>query len=154
MPTVEVTARPLLVKIAPDLTEDDKQDIAAVAIETAVDGLIISNTTITRPSGLKSRDREEAGGLSGDPLFALSTQTLSEMYRLTDGQVPLIGVGGVADGAGAYAKIRAGATLVQIYTALVFQGPALVPRIKRELTSLLKQDGFDSVSQAVGADHR
>jgi dihydroorotate dehydrogenase len=151
---VNGTARPLLVKIAPDLTENDKQDIAAVAIETAVDGLIISNTTITRPSGLKSRDREEAGGLSGDPLFALSTQTLSEMYRLTDGQVPLIGVGGVADGAGAYAKIRAGATLVQIYTALVFQGPALVPRIKRELTSLLKQDGFDSVSQAVGADHR
>ncbi len=147
-------SRPLLVKIAPDLTEEDKRDIAAVAMETDVDGLIISNTTITRPAGLKGRDRDQAGGLSGVPLFTITTSLVGDMYRLTQGKVPLIGVGGIASGADAYAMIRAGASLVQLYTALVFQGPGLVPRIKRELASLLRADGYDSLPQAVGADHR
>ncbi|MEX2618380.1 MAG: quinone-dependent dihydroorotate dehydrogenase [Alphaproteobacteria bacterium] len=146
--------RPLLVKIAPDLTADDKRDIAAVAMESHVDGLIISNTTIERPASLKSRRRAEAGGLSGAPLFAPSTALLAEMYRLTGGAIPLIGAGGVADGAGAYAKIRAGASLVQVYTALALRGPDILPGIKRELAGLLRDGGFDSVTQAVGADHR
>lgn len=147
-------ARPVLVKIAPDLSDDVKRDIAAVALETNLDGLIVSNTTIARPAGLKNPARDQSGGLSGAPLFTPSTELLRDMYRRTEGRMPLIGVGGVADGAGAYAKIRAGASLVQLYTALVFEGSGLIPRIKRELASLLKNDGFARVADAVGADHR
>lgn len=145
---------PVLLKIAPDLTDEDKRDIAAVALEAALDGLIVSNTTIERPAGLKGRYRGETGGLSGRPLFELSTAVLADMFRLTHGRVTLVGVGGVAGGAQAYAKIRAGASLVQLYSALIYQGPALVPRIKRELAALLRRDGFDTLSAAVGADHR
>jgi dihydroorotate dehydrogenase len=147
-------ARPVLVKIAPDLGDDDKRDIAAVALETGIDGLIISNTTVARPAGLKNAARAQIGGLSGAPLFTPSTQLLGDMYRRTAGRMPLIGVGGVADGASAYAKIRAGASLVQLYTALIFEGPGLIVRIKRELAALLKKDGFACVADAVGADHR
>lgn len=146
-------SRPLLVKIAPDLTLEDKQDIASTIRETGVDGLIISNTTITRPANLRSRDRNETGGLSGVPLFPITVSLVGEMYRLTQGKVPLIGVGGIASGVDAYAMIRAGASLVQVYTALVFQGPGLIPRIKRDLVMLLRADGFESLSEAVGADH-
>ncbi len=146
--------KPLLLKIAPDLTEEDKRDIAAVALDQALDGLIVSNTTIERPAGLRGRWRDEAGGLSGRPLFEPSTAVLSDMYRLTAGRLPLIGVGGVANGADAYAKLRAGACLVQLYSALIYRGPALISRIKRELAGLLRRDGFDRVAAAVGADHR
>jgi len=147
-------APPLLVKVAPDLAADDLADIAAVALEHGIDGLIATNTTVARPPDLKGRHRGEAGGLSGRPLFALSTRVLAELGRLTAGRVPLIGVGGVASGAEAYAKIRAGASLVQLYTGLIYQGPALVPRIKAELAALLRRDGFASVGAAVGADTR
>jgi len=145
---------PLLVKIAPDLQPEDKRDIAAVALESGIDGLIVSNTTIARPPGLRSRYRGEAGGLSGAPLFQPSTELLAEMYRLTHGRLALVGVGGVASGADAYAKIRAGASLVQLYSALVYAGPGLVGRIKRELAQALRRDGFSSVAQAVGAGLR
>jgi len=141
---------PLLVKIAPDLTSEERGDIAQVALETGIDGLIVSNTTVERPSSLVSRHAHEAGGLSGRPLFAPSTALLAEMYRLTRGRLPLIGVGGIASAADAYAKIRAGASLVQLYTALVFAGPDLVARIKSGLAELLKRDGFSSVADAVG----
>jgi dihydroorotate dehydrogenase len=147
-------APPLLVKIAPDLTEEDKRDIAAVAEEAGIDGLIVSNTTIARPATLKSPHRGEAGGLSGVPLFRPSTALLAEMFRLTGGRLPLVGVGGVASGADVYAKIRAGASLVQLYTALVYEGPGLVGRIKRELAALLRRDGFARIADAIGADHR
>ncbi|MGD1877147.1 MAG: quinone-dependent dihydroorotate dehydrogenase [Kiloniellaceae bacterium] len=147
-------APPLLVKIAPDLTDEDKADIAAVALSMGVSGLIATNTTIARPEGLQGAARGEAGGLSGRPLFGPSTAVLGDLYRLTEGNIPLIGVGGVASGTEAYRKIRAGASLVQLYTGLVYGGPALVPRIKRELARLLREDGFDSVAAAVGADHR
>ena len=100
------------------------------------------------------RHRAEAGGLSGRPLFAGSTAVLGGIYRLTEGRVPLVGVGGVASAADAYAKIRAGASLVQLYTALVYQGPGLVTRIKTGLAELLRRDGFTSLAEAVGADHR
>lgn len=145
---------PLLVKIAPDLQPEDKTDIAAVALASGIDGLIVTNTTLARPASLRGADRGEAGGLSGAPLFEPSTRLLAEMYRLTQGRLPLVGVGGVASGSDAYAKIRAGASLVQLYSALVFEGPGLVQRIKRELAQCLRRDGFSSLSQAVGAASR
>lgn len=145
---------PLVLKIAPDLTAEDRADIAEVAMAQGLDGLIVSNTTIERPAGLRSRFRGEAGGLSGAPLFGPSTALLAEMYRLTGGRLPLVGVGGVASGVEAYAKIRAGAALVQLYTGLVYQGPGLPRRILAELAELLRRDGFASVAEAVGADHR
>ncbi|MGY8958117.1 MAG: quinone-dependent dihydroorotate dehydrogenase [Alphaproteobacteria bacterium] len=147
-------APPLLVKIAPDLTEDDKRDIAAMALEQAVDGLIISNTTIERPDSLTDLARGEAGGLSGAPLFAPSTAVLGDMYRLTEGKLTLVGAGGVSNGAQAYAKIRAGASLVQLYSAMALNGPGLIQSVKSELAECLISDGFKSVSDAVGADHR
>lgn len=145
---------PLLLKIAPDLTEQDLDDVAAVALQGELSGLIVTNTTIARPVGLDPRLASEAGGLSGRPLFAPSTDILRRVYRLTGGKLPLIGVGGIASGADAYAKIRAGATLVQLYSALVFEGPGLVGRIKRELLACMERDGLHSVSEAIGAEHR
>lgn len=145
---------PLLVKIAPDLEAADRADIAAAIRAGAADGLIVGNTTVTRPDGLRSRHRDEPGGLSGRPLFALSTEVLADMYRRTEGSVPLIGTGGIASGADAYAKIRAGASLVQLYSALVYQGPALIGRIKADLVRRARADGFATVAEAVGADHR
>jgi dihydroorotate dehydrogenase len=145
---------PLLLKIAPDLIDADRQDIAEVALASGLDGLIVSNTTITRPAGLDPRFAAEAGGLSGRPLFAMSTEVLRDIYRRTGGKLPIIGVGGIASAADAYAKIRAGASLVQLYSALVFEGPGLVRRIKTGLAALLARDGFRSIGEAVGADHR
>lgn len=145
---------PLLVKIAPDLTPEMCADIADVALQASVDGMIVTNTTVARPDNLPERFKTEAGGLSGAPLRDSSTEILRTMYRLTGGKLPLIGVGGVASGADAYAKIRAGATLVQLYTALVYDGPGLIQRIKDDLVHLLRRDGFRSLADAVGADHR
>ncbi len=145
-------ARPLLVKIAPDLTPEDLADVADVAQARALDGIIISNTTIARPETLRGAAKTEAGGLSGRPLFERSTAMLRVMRRLTEGRVPLIGVGGVASGNDAYAKLRAGASLVQLYTALAFHGPGLIGRIKRDLAALLRRDGFARVADCVGTD--
>lgn len=145
---------PVLVKIAPDLTADERADIAVVALESGIDGLVVSNTTIARPDGLPPDLAGEAGGLSGRPLMGPSTALLREMAEKTGRRLPIIGVGGVASGADAYAKIRAGASLVQLYTALVYQGPALVTAVKRDLAALLHADGFGSVAEAVGADLR
>jgi dihydroorotate dehydrogenase len=141
---------PLLIKIAPDLTREERSDIAQVAQGAGVDGLIVSNATVARPPSLMSRHAHEPGGLSGPVLFQPSTALLAEMYRLTGGTLPLVGAGGIASGADAYAKIRAGASLVQLYTALVYHGPGLVERIKDELTQLLARDGYPSVAAAVG----
>lgn len=145
---------PMLLKIAPDLTSEECRDIAEVALGTGIEGLIVSNTTTARPPGLRSRHAGEAGGLSGKPLFAASTALLADMYRLTQGKLPLIGVGGVASAADAYAKIRSGASLVQAYTALAFDGPALIGRIKTGLADLLARDGLRSVGEAVGANFK
>jgi len=145
---------PLLVKIAPDLSKQDLSDIAAVAMTLRLDGLVISNTTTSRPDavlGLVHAD--ETGGLSGKPLFKMSTDVLRDMYQLTRGKIPLIGCGGIASGEDAYSKIRAGATLVQLYTAFAYEGPSMLPRIKAELAACLERDGFKSVQDAVGADH-
>lgn len=144
----------VLVKIAPDLTAQDKEDIASVARELGIDGLIVTNTTVSRPVGLQGALRSETGGLSGKPLRDLSTQTIREMYALTQGRIPIIGVGGVSSGQDALEKIQAGASLVQLYTALIFLGPPVVVRVKRELEALLKERGFNTVTDAIGADHR
>ena len=145
---------PLLVKIAPDLSAAARTEIAAVAVELDLAGLIVGNTTVARPGTLAGAEKGEAGGLSGRPLFAPSTAVLGEIYRLTGGRVPLIGVGGVGSAADAYGKIRAGASLVQLYTALVYRGPGLVAEIKAGLAALLRRDGFSQLSEAVGAGQR
>lgn len=142
---------PVLLKIAPDLTSEDEEDIAAVALDVGIDGLIATNTTIERPDGLSHPHRAQSGGLSGRPLFERSTQVLARMYYLTQGCIPIIGVGGIESGSDAYAKIRAGASLVQLYTALVYHGPWLAARVAQELATLLRADGFSSLAQAVGS---
>jgi dihydroorotate dehydrogenase len=147
-------APPLLLKIAPDLAPDDLAAVAAVAAEERADGVIVSNTTIRRPEGLGSRHRGQAGGLSGTPLRPFALDALRAMRRLTAGRLPLVGVGGIGSGADAYAFIRAGASLVQVYTAMVYDGPGLVARIKGELAALLRRDGFTSVAAAVGTEPR
>ncbi len=145
---------PLLVKIAPDLASADLEDIAAVAADVGIDGIIATNTTISRPAGLRDQQKGQIGGLSGAPLKAMAKGVISDLYQLVGRDIPLIGVGGIATGADAYARIRAGASLVQIYSALVFEGPYLAARIAAELADLLERDGFKSVAAAVGADHR
>ena len=139
----------LLLKISPDLSDCELCDVVAVATETRVDGLVVGNTSLSRP-GVQSA---EAGGLSGKPLRLLSTEIVAKVYRLTDGKVPIIGCGGVSSGEDAYEKIRAGASLVQLYTALVYQGFPVVEKIRRDLADCLIRDGFNSVQEAVGADH-
>jgi len=142
---------PLLLKIAPDLEDSSKEDIANLALAHNIDGLIISNTTIAQREKLKTRVHAgEIGGLSGKPLFSPSTYLLRDMYKLTGGKIPLVGVGGVFSGDDAYEKIRCGASLIQLYTALIYEGFGVVDKIKKRLAELLKKDGFSNVSQAVG----
>ncbi len=149
----EAAARPpLLVKIAPDLTSPELAAIVEVALDTGVDGLIVSNTTIERPPSLRSPLASETGGLSGQPLLGMATDVLKQTYRLSEGRLPLVGVGGIASGADAYTKIKAGASLVQLYSALIYQGPGLVQNILRDLRAMLDQDGVKSIAEAVGAD--
>ncbi len=143
---------PLLLKIAPDLDDAEIAAIVDVAFQHRIDGLIVCNTTITRPAGLTDRDRGEAGGLSGGPLYGLAIEVLRKVYRFSEGRIPLVGGGGVANGLDAYRKIRSGASLVQIFTAFAYQGPGLIPRMKAELARVLAADGFSNVSEAVGVD--
>uniref|UniRef100_G3MQA6 Dihydroorotate dehydrogenase (quinone), mitochondrial n=1 Tax=Amblyomma maculatum TaxID=34609 RepID=G3MQA6_AMBMU len=147
---------PVLLKIAPDLTDQEKADIAAVVTgsRAKVDGLVVCNTTVSRPDSLQSEHRSQAGGLSGRPLRDISTRTIADMYRLTKGSIPIIGVGGVFCGEDAYAKIRAGASAVQLYSSLIYYGPPVVQTVKTELAELLRRDGYTRVQDAVGADHR
>jgi dihydroorotate dehydrogenase len=152
--TVPDNTPPLLLKIAPDLSDEDKADIAAVVLAQRIDGIIATNTTIDRPANLESRSKTETGGLSGKPVFEASTRVLGEMYTLCGGKVPLIGVGGISDANTAYAKIKAGASLIQLYSALVYEGPGLVNEIVRGLGDRLRADGFTSISDVVGIDHR
>lgn len=141
---------PLLLKIAPDMTRAELEDVAEVALEQKIDGMIISNTTVSRPDSLRSTNKAEMGGLSGKPLMTLSTETLRQMHRLTEGKLPLIGVGGIASPADAVAKIRAGASLVQLYSALVYQGLGLVERIKQGMADEVQRAGVASISDLVG----
>jgi len=140
---------PMFLKVAPDLEDGEVEAIVETVLANGLAGIIVSNTTVSRPA-LTSKFRAEAGGLSGAPLQALSTERLRAFWAAAAGRLALIGVGGVASGADAYAKIRAGASAVQLYSALVYEGPGLVGRIKRELAACLRRDGFASVKDAVG----
>ncbi|MES3054843.1 quinone-dependent dihydroorotate dehydrogenase [Sphingomonas faeni] len=144
---------PIFLKVAPDLEPADIDDIARAALDNRIDALIINNTTISRPN-LRSANSKETGGLSGAPLAPLARQRLADFRKATGDAMPLISVGGVDSGAEAYARLRAGASLVQLYTALVYEGSGLTARILRELDALLKRDGFATIADAVGVDAR
>ena len=144
---------PVLLKIAPDLTLADLDDVVGIARKHRVDGMIVSNTTISRPGSLRARDRAaEAGGLSGRPVFKLSTRMLAETFVRAEGQFPLIGVGGIDSSATAIAKIKAGATLLQLYTGLIYHGIGLVAEIKSGIAAAIKRGNRDSLAAMVGTD--
>ena len=144
---------PILVKLAPDLDEAQQEELAQAVMDAGVNGLILTNTTLARPEDLPEDFRAQQGGLSGAPVRDKSTEIIGSFYKLTKGQIPIIGAGGVSSGADAYAKIKAGASLVQLYSALVFHGPALVNQINHDLIAHLKADGFDNIDDAVGLGH-
>jgi dihydroorotate dehydrogenase len=147
---------PLLVKISPDLTEEEMVDIAEVVMDCGVDGMVVCNTTQERPDSLVDTSeykKGQEGGLSGAPLRERSTECIRTMYRLTGGKVPIIGVGGVASGQDVYEKLRAGASLVQLYSLLVYKGPGLVSRVRDELAQLMVQNGHRHIQDIVGLDH-
>ena len=144
---------PVLLKVAPDLTLAELDDVVHIARSRRVDGMIVANTTLARPSSLRETNRaREQGGLSGRPLFRLSTRMVAETYVRAEGAFPLIGVGGIDSGGAALTKIRAGASLIQLYSSLVYKGLGLVEDIKNDLTSTLLRTGRDSLSEIVGAD--
>ncbi|WP_440959119.1 quinone-dependent dihydroorotate dehydrogenase [Oceanicaulis sp. LC35] len=145
-------AEPVFLKVAPDLDEAGIEAIVKAVETHALSGLIVSNTTLERPDSLKSHHKGEAGGLSGLPLKTRSTEVLRQFRRLTGPDLPIIGVGGIDGPDAAYAKIRAGANAVQLYTALVYQGPGLALKIRDGLAERLKADGFERLSDAVGVD--
>lgn len=145
---------PLLLKLAPDLDEKQQGELAGAVIDSHIDGLILTNTTLDRPEYLPSEFRNEMGGLSGPCVREKSTAVIHNFYKLTKGKVPIIGLGGISSGADAYEKIKAGASLIQIYTALIYKGPSLIQEINRDLLTLLEQDGFACLADAVGSAHK
>lgn len=144
---------PLFVKIAPDLTDDEMQDIANAVIENGIDGMLVTNTSNQRPNTLLSKNSIETGGLSGSPIRELSTECIRKMYKLTGGDVFIIGIGGVGNGRDAYEKLKAGASLVQIYSRMTYEGPGVVSRIRKELSEILRQNGQRQVVDVIGLDH-
>ena len=147
-------APPLLVKFAPDLTDEQQEELAQTVLDAKIDGIILSNTTLDRPDILPEKFRGEMGGLSGQPLTEKSTEVVRNFYKLTKGKIPIIGVGGISSAQQAYDKIKEGASLVQLYSGLIFKGPALPGAINRGLLDLLKTDGYSHISEAVGSDHK
>lgn len=145
--------KPVLVKIAPDMTDEQLAYTVQTIQDSGVSGIIATNTTISR-EGLTHANANEMGGLSGKPLTQRSTEVIRAIYKQTNGQLPIIGSGGIFTADDAYDKIRAGASLVEIYTALIYRGPGLVRELVFGLTSRLQQDGFTSITEAIGADHR
>ena len=143
---------PLLLKIAPDLTNEDINEIVDVAVSSGISGIIISNTTISRPKNLLDAKQGEPGGLSGAPLFELSTQKLAQTFLAAKQRIPIIGVGGVDSAETAYTKVKAGASLIQLYTALIYKGPRLFSEINKGLSEALKNDNIDHISEAVGIE--
>ena len=143
---------PVFFKFAPDLDAGHLKEIAQLCLEKSVDGVILTNTTLARPEHLPDDFRKEAGGLSGAPVFNLSTEVIRQFYRHTKGQVPIIGVGGILSVEDAYTKIKAGASLVQVYSGLIFKGPELIDRINERLPDLLTVDGYKSIKEAIGQE--
>ncbi len=146
----KINTKPILIKISPDLNEDQLRDIALISLANNIDGLILTNSTIKRYDNLISINKEKKGGLSGKPLYDDSNLVLKKMYELTNGQIPLIGVGGISSGRDCYDKIKSGASLVQLYTALVYSGPNLINSMKGDLIDLIKTDGYKNVSEVIG----
>jgi len=146
---------PVFVKIGPDLTDAHLKALVTLCLESGIDGIVATNLTHERPDSMKTARslQPEQGGLSGPPMEELATNTIRKIYELSKGDLVIIGVGGIHSAASAYAKIRAGASLVELYTALVYKGFRLIPEIAQGLVTLLKKDGFSHISQAVGADH-
>ncbi|MFT4717730.1 MAG: dihydroorotate dehydrogenase [Rickettsiales bacterium] len=142
---------PIFLKIAPDLNDNELQDISDIVLRNKIDAVIISNSTISRKN-LKSKNKKEVGGLTGKPLFDMSNEVLSKFYQLTDGKIPLIASGGVFSAENAYEKIKRGASMVQIYSAFIYEGFSLVETIKKDLDILLKKGGFNNISEAVGIE--
>lgn len=149
---ISLNNTPIFFKIAPDMDEEQIRDIALMSLANNIDGLIISNSTIDRPKTLNSNFKDEIGGLSGQPLFLKSTLMLKKMYLLTNGQIPLIGVGGISNALECYKKIKAGASLVQLYTSLTYQGPQIINSILKELVNILKTDGYKNIKEAIGKE--
>jgi dihydroorotate dehydrogenase len=146
--------KPLLVKLSPDLTTDELEEIGALLLKLKIDGIILTNTTTSRPSGLVSLNKKETGGLSGKPLKNRSTECIHLLYQFTNGQIPIIGVGGVQNGHDAYEKIKAGASLVQVYSGMIYEGPGIVSKIRDELAELMIQNGQRNLQEeVVGMDH-
>ena len=148
----DAKGQPLLLKVAPDLDAEQRGAVAELVLKHGIDGLIVGNTTVTRPRGLDPMLVDERGGLSGELLKELSTQRIADFYKLLGGKMPIIGVGGISSAQDAYDKIRAGASLLQLYTGLIFEGPQLIPDILQGLNLMLARDGFKNVSEAVGCD--
>jgi dihydroorotate dehydrogenase len=144
----------MFAKLAPDLADDHLTELLEVMLAAEIDAITLCNTTTARPESLQSANAAERGGLSGAPLFEMATEMLRKVYAQTQGRVPLIGVGGIMNGADAYTKIRAGASLVQLYTGLVYEGPGLIQTIKHDIAERLTRDGFIHLSQAIGLEHR
>ena len=142
--------RPVVVKLAPDIAEADLEPIVGVLAARGVDGIAVSNTTLAREGLADASLAKEAGGLSGRPLFQRSTAMLARVYLLTGGGIPLIGIGGINSGAAAIAKIEAGATLLQLYTGLIYEGPSLLARIKQDLTVYVRREGLSHIGDATG----
>lgn len=143
----------LLVKLAPDLDDAQQAEIAEALVEAKVDGVILANTTLDRPESLPDDFRGQQGGLSGAPVRDKSTAIIRNFYKLTEGKLPIIGVGGISNAGHAYEKIKAGASLVQLYTGMVYEGPEIANNINTGLIDALKRDGFSTISDAVGSDH-
>jgi dihydroorotate dehydrogenase len=146
--------KPLLVKLSPDLSNEELEDIATLLLDLKIDGVILTNTTTSRPSGLVSPNKKETGGLSGKPLKNRSTECIQILYQHTKGQIPIIGVGGVQNGQDAYEKFKAGASLVQVYSGMIYEGPGVISRIRDELAILMMQNGQKNLQEeVVGMDH-
>ncbi|MGM0422930.1 MAG: dihydroorotate dehydrogenase (quinone), partial [Pseudomonadota bacterium] len=152
--TIESKLPALVVKISPDIADEDIAPVCKVLIEQDVNGVILTNTTTDRPADLDPEIAKEKGGLSGRPLRAKSTGFIERFYKQLNGQIPIIGCGGVDSAEAAYEKIKAGACLVQLYTGLVMKGPELIQKINTELDQLVQKDGFNSVRDAIGSAHR
>ncbi len=146
------TLPPIFLKVAPDLLQDDIDAIARIALDKKLGALIVSNTTISRPASLRSHHAGETGGLSGAPLRELALQRVRDFRKATGGEIPLVGVGGIASAEHAWARIRAGASLVQLYSAMVYEGPGLGARIAKGIERLMKREGFTSIAEAVGSE--
>ncbi len=144
----------LLIKLAPDLNEEQQEEIASTLVATNIDGVILSNTTLDRPESLPEEFRAQPGGLSGTHVKEKSTAVIHNFYRLTNGKLPIIGVGGISTAEHAYEKIKAGASLVQLYTGMIYQGPDIANQINAGLLELLENDGFSSICEAIGSDHK